>query len=181
MNNVIYDNIVVVSTNKTCWDEGEKPKNEQSELISINICLLTINTLRTHSRCSFVIKPQKSTISDYCFETTGLTEKIVNSGSDLATTSKNIITKFNTQNRVVASYGNESYEDLKENEIVGNRHINIQSMLPIIFNLKSEVDLLSATKIVGIEYEGEEYDTLNNAFNASRVLAEIIRGGMSHK
>ncbi len=178
MNNKLsYDNIVVINTQTTCW-EDQQPIDEESEIILISVCLLSVNTLRTHSPSCFVIKPTKSSISDFCYEITGLTQAAVNNGIHLHKALEAISSKFNIKNRVAACYGLFP-EELKNH--FNNRQINIQSMLPIVFNLKEELDLVEAAEVSGIEYEGELYDVKNNAINASRVLAEIIRGGIAHK
>lgn len=183
-NKIIYDNIIVVSTNVTCWDEDEDRLNENSELISVNCCMLSVDTLRTHTNSMFLIKPQRSNISDYCYELTGITQKSVDNALGIDDVLKKIEYKFNTRSRVWATFGLEdknNIENLKDKNIFNKHHINIKCLMPIIFNMKQELDIFDAVAAAGLQYEGDAYSTKDYAYNASRVLAEVIRGGVSHK
>lgn len=181
MTDIVYDNIVVMGAERTRWEPGTRPKEEKQEIIQVNVCLLNISSLRTYSQSSFLVKPQVSTISEYCFEQTGITQEMVENAKTLTEVREIIENKFDTPNHVMASYTNEARRLLTDQSFIIPRHINVQTMFSIIFNTKRDCLLDEAIKIAGLKYEGDPLSPMSKVYNTSRVLAEVIRGGMTHK
>jgi inhibitor of KinA sporulation pathway (predicted exonuclease) len=186
-NNIFYDNIVVINTESTCWEDGKKPENEEQEIIEIGVCLLSVVTLQPHSVKQIIIKPERSKISEHCFELTGLSQEDVDCGISLSAACDVLRNTFKTKNRVWASYGEydkkmfNSY--CKQNAIeypFNNRFINVKSMLPIVMGTMKEVNLANALEIIDSDEEYGQHCAVINVGNVARVLAETIRGGSAY-
>lgn len=184
---VNYDNIVVLNTESTCWEDGTKPKHEEQEIIEIGVCLLNVKTLQVHSDKRLIIKPEKSTISEYCFDLTGLSNDIVSKGISLGDACEILKNIYKTKNRVWASYGEYDKKMFnyycKENKIeypFNNRFINVKSMFPIVFGIGKELSLSSAMKTSDIFEEELGHCAGENVINVANILCEIIRGGSAN-
>ena len=66
------DQILVVDVESSCW-EGSPPEGEESEIIEIGICVVDTRQLQRISKHSILVRPEKSTVSDFCTELTTLT------------------------------------------------------------------------------------------------------------
>ncbi|HUY00892.1 MAG TPA: 3'-5' exonuclease [Candidatus Deferrimicrobium sp.] len=174
------DLIIVVDVESTCW-EGESPKGQEREIIEIGICPLEIATGKRHPKRCIFVKPEKSTISDYCTKLTTLTQDQINTGISLKDACSILEKEFLTKERTWASWGDYDREKFKrecESKNIkypfGPRHINIKNLFAIEIKLAKEVDLEVAMNMLKLPFEGVIHRAVDDAFNMALVLSKVI-------
>lgn len=183
-----FDHIAVVDIECTCYEDNNFPFGEQQEIIEIGICLLGIKSLQTTQKAQYLIRPTKSTVSEFCSDLTGLTQaKLDNEGISFEAACKKIQERFNLKKRVWASYGDfdrkmfqKQCESFNVDYPFNYRHINVKTYLPIVFGLGKEMGMDKALKVAGLKLEGVHHCGADDAWNTSRLLAELIRGGAAY-
>lgn len=177
------DFLVVVDIESTCW-EGEAPEGQQSDIIEIGICLLNLKTLQITKEDSFVVRPQKSTISAFCAKLTGWTQVQVNQGMSFAEACAEIRKKYKTRGRGWASYGNYDLKMFQKQcqcyEVeypFGDQHLNVKQLFNVLQGGHKPVGLSQALKKVDLAFEGQPHKGKDDALNIARLLAQIIGKG----
>src|SRR5690242_16971374 len=100
----LLDQILIIDVEATCWD-GPTPQGQESEIIEIGLCLLETATGRRHSKRSILICPERSTISPFCTQLTGLTQEQVQQGISFTDACALLQIEYQSHQRIWASYG----------------------------------------------------------------------------
>ena len=100
----MLDQVLIVDIEATCW-AGPNPEGQESEIIEIGLCLLEVATRRRHSKCSILVRPERSAVSPFCTQLTGLTQEQVEQGISFAEACSLLQTEYASHRRVWASYG----------------------------------------------------------------------------
>jgi inhibitor of KinA sporulation pathway (predicted exonuclease) len=175
------DQILVIDIEATCWNNGDRPDNETSDIIEIGICPLDVQSRERVKKHSILVKPERSTVSLFCTELTTLTQEIVDQGVSFAEAC-NILTKqFDSQQRVWASYGDYDRnqfqlqcQEMRVNYPFGTRHINVKTLLAIALGLPKEVEILQALKLLNLSLEGTLHRGGDDAWNIAQILACLL-------
>ncbi|MFW5667426.1 MAG: exonuclease domain-containing protein, partial [Coleofasciculus sp.] len=77
------DQILVIDVEATCW-QGKPPPGQESEIIEIGVCLLDCHSHYAVKTESILVKPERSTVSEFCTELTTLTQEQVDQGMSFA-------------------------------------------------------------------------------------------------
>ncbi|MFH1038179.1 MAG: 3'-5' exonuclease [PVC group bacterium] len=100
----LLDQIIVVDVEATCW-EGKAPDEQVNEIIEIGICPLEISTGKRLGKESILVRPDHSTVSEFCTHFTTLTQEQVNKGMSFEAACGVLREKYITRKRTWASYG----------------------------------------------------------------------------
>lgn len=184
---IYFDEIVIVDIESTCYKNNFPPK-EKSEIIEIGVCILNIKTLESSNKTQLLIKPTRSTVSEFCTDLTGLTQnKLDKEGMKFSEACKIMQEKFNTKKRVWASYGDydktmfqNQCKDFKIDYPFNRRHINVKAYLPIVLALNKELGMDRGLEAVGLKMEGVHHCGIDDSANIARILAELIRGSAAY-
>lgn len=65
------DRLLFVDLELTCWC-GDPPPGEQSEIIEVGVAEVDAGDLRITRSGRYLVRPERSSVSDYCTELTGL-------------------------------------------------------------------------------------------------------------
>ena len=71
--------VLVIDVEATCW-RGKQPPGEQRALIEIGLCAFDTERGKPAEKRSILIKPQCSTISEFCTELTSITPEMAAAG-----------------------------------------------------------------------------------------------------
>jgi inhibitor of KinA sporulation pathway (predicted exonuclease) len=176
--------INIVDIESTCWDKPEeKPQGEQNEIIEIGIVALDVQTLEITDKQSILIKPQFSTVSPFCTQLTTLTQELLDKeGVSLTHALEILKAKYKPSMRTWASYGDYDREAFKTNcarigapYVWGSTHLNIKNLLALHKNLKREIGMSEACKLLGIPMTGIHHRGLDDAENIAKIYSKIIR------
>ncbi len=179
------DQILVIDVESTCWD-GPTPDGQSSEIIEIGICLIDVPSLERLDKRSLLVKPERSTISDFCTELTTLKPQIFASAGTLADAVKTLKKEFGSQDRLWASWGD--YDRRQFERVCGEAgvgypfgvsHLNVKSLFAVAHGLSHEVGLDGACSKLGMEMEGTHHRGDDDAWNIAGVLCKLLRDSRS--
>jgi len=174
------DQILVVDLESTCW-KGAPPPGQDNEIIEIGLCVLDVASGERLDNPSILVRPLHSTVSQYCTELTTLTQADVDFGISLRDACRILEEKYNSKERLWASYGDYDRKQFKKecrahniDYPFGDGHINVKSLFAVVRNLPQEVPLDVALKHLGFPLEGTHHRGGDDAWNIARILAEIL-------
>ena len=180
------DKLIVCDLECTCWqqeagkDRSQLPRLEESEIIEIGICTLDLNSLKIEDSDGIIVKPYTSTVSEFCTELTSLTQDDVDKGIPLPDACQILRKKYDSKNRVWASYGQydkNMFEKECTNKHInypfGGLHINIKAVVETIYG--ESLGMARALDKMKIELEGRHHRGISDAWNIAKIYAEILR------
>lgn len=184
---ISYSEIIILDLESTCWETGNTnpPNGQRQEIIEIGIAILNTQSLRITDEVSIVIKPEHSTISQYCTNLTSLTQADVDEGISLEEASALMMDEFKTHKRPWGSWGawdrDMLHRDCELKDVIfplTNRHINIKALFPIVFNLSKDCGLDKACELLKLPFEGRHHRGIDDAKMTAKIFAECLRGGV---
>ncbi len=174
------DQIIVIDVEATCW-ESEPPEGQENEIIEIGICLLDVETGNRSGKQSVLVKPEKSTVSEFCTNLTSLTQEDVKKGISFEEACAILKKEYRTKQRVWASYGDYDRRQFERQCLTrdisypfGPTHINVKNLFAIVSRLSHEVGMSEALKILDLPLEGVHHRGEDDAWNIARILWEIL-------
>ncbi len=173
------DQIIVIDIESTCW-EGDPPEGQESEIIEIGICPIEVASGNRLENQSLIVKPERSTVSEYCTKLTTLTQEQVEKGISFEEACSILKTKYLTKERIWASYGDydrRQFEKLCRSRNIGypfgTRHINVKSLFAVIHALPREVGMSEALTSLDLPLEGVHHRAGDDAWSVAGILAEL--------
>ena len=174
------DLINVIDVEATCW-EGKTPTEEESEIIEIGICTLNVSTGKRVDKESILIKPERSTVSEFCTQLTTLTTEQLATGISFAEAGKLLRKKYLSRDRVWASYGQyDKNQFTRQCQSFGisypfnQRHLNVKTLFALQQKLSREVGMSEALEILNISLEGTHHRGVDDAWNIALILANLL-------
>lgn len=174
------DQIIVVDVESTCW-QGSKPAGQESEIIEIGICTVDIASLQRLEKESILVKPERSTVSEFCTQLTTLTQPQVEQGIAFEAACSILKKKYLSKERIWASYGDydrrqfeRQCQSLKVSYPFGTRHINVKSLCAIIRALPEEVGMDKALELLNLPLEGTHHRGGDDAWNIAGILSKLL-------
>jgi inhibitor of KinA sporulation pathway (predicted exonuclease) len=180
---LLYDKIIVIDIEATCWETKEETLLNSREIIEIGICKLILSTGQIENKQSFYIQPEVSEVSDFCTRLTGITkEKLEKEGTTLQKALKKINAKYSAKYRIYAGYGEFDKEiieaECKAKAIENpfrNDYLNIKTLFSLVHSQEKSLGLLKELEIVGIPFEGNNHSGADDAYNAAKLLHSILK------
>jgi inhibitor of KinA sporulation pathway (predicted exonuclease) len=175
------DQILVVDIEATCWS-GTPPDGQESEIIEIGVCTLDVASGEPIGKRSILVKPERSRVSEFCTELTGLTQKQVASlGIPFDKACAVLEREFASKKRVWASYGdydrNLFQRQCQMREVrypFNDGHINVKNMFALIHCLPYEVGMVRALEILDVALEGTHHRGDDDAWNVAKILSKTL-------
>jgi inhibitor of KinA sporulation pathway (predicted exonuclease) len=174
------DQILVVDIEATCW-EGAIPSEEESEIIEIGICPLDIATGQRLEKESILVKPERSRVSEFCTQLTTLTQEQVDRGISFKDACSLLRKKYLSKDRIWASYGDydrsQFQRQCQSHSITypfGNRHLNVKSLLAVVYALPGEVGMAQALELLNLPLEGTHHRGGDDAWDIARILSKLL-------
>lgn len=174
------DQILVVDLEATCW-EGDPPEGESSEIIEIGLCALDVATGERSAPQGILVRPERSTLSDYCQKLTTITPEMLEGARPFGAACALLVTEYDSPHRTWASYGD--YDRIKLIQQCadwgvpypfGRSHINVKNLFALQQGLKAEVGLQKATASLGLSFEGTIHRGVDDAWNIAAVLNRVL-------
>lgn len=186
----LLDQVLVVDVEATCWD-GPVPKGQESEIIEIGLCLLETASGKRHCKRSILVRPERSTVSSFCTQLTGLTQEQVEQGMSFAQACALLQNDYLSHQRVWASYGDSDRlrfeKQCRECQVIypfGPKHVNVKILFALHHALPREVGMAQALRILDLPLEGTHHSGADDAWNIATIFARILQkrtipGGVS--
>ncbi|HPL68911.1 MAG TPA: 3'-5' exonuclease [Brevefilum sp.] len=176
------DQILVIDVEATCW-EGDPPAGQSSEIIEIGLCMLDVSSGERSARRAIMVKPQRSTLSEYCIQLTTITPEMLADGLSFAEACAVLGEEYRAHQRTWASFGDyDRLQFIKQCEAwdipypFGRSHINVKNLLALQLGLKREVGLQRGCSLLGLTFEGSLHRGVDDAWNIAAVLEWVLLG-----
>ena len=174
------DQILVIDLEATCW-QGSPPEGQESDIIEIGLCTLEVATGRRLDKACIIVRPERSTVSEYCTALTTLTQEEVEQGISLREACSLLQTKYGSKERLWASFGDYDRRMFEQECAThdvpypfGKGHINVKSLFAVVQNLDRELPLDEAMNWLGFPLEGHHHRGEDDAWNIARILGHLL-------
>jgi inhibitor of KinA sporulation pathway (predicted exonuclease) len=176
------DTFLIVSIEASCWEKPlDQPIGQKNEIIEIGAAHLSLTKLTIGNSHNFIIKPSKSTISEFCTRITGLTQARVDKGMSFAEACVLLTKKLNSINMPFITYGEFDKKIFKwqcddmKIQYPFPSHWDFSQTFAKMMGLEHEVSLPVAMKLMGLEFEGMRHKGRDEAYNIARLMAETFK------
>lgn len=176
----LSDEMLIIDVESTCWKDWIAPPGEESEIIQIGLCLFNVASALPHNKRSIVIRPERSRVSEFCTEFTGLTQAEVDKGTSFRRACSLLQVEYQTQRRTWGSWGdydrNRFTDQCHNRKIIypfGDRHQNLKNDFATLMGLPEEVEIPDALRLLNMEFVGKLHRGDDDAWNIARILSEM--------
>lgn len=173
------DSLVFFDIEQTCWENGEEPKGFVPETIQIGICEYNPITDTIGRKNSYFVK-SKSTLSEYCTNLTGITNKKLKTARSLTEVCNKIAESY-SKHKVWVSWGRDDLMLKKDCDAQGAtspvsiNHLDFSVFYATMFGLRKFPSLLQSLKKNDIEFEGDQHDAMYDAINTANLYSVVSK------
>jgi inhibitor of KinA sporulation pathway (predicted exonuclease) len=173
----------VVDVEATCWDRGQPP-GAVSEIIEIGLTVVDLATAERLARHRILVRPVRSTVSEFCTELTGLTQHEVDGGVAFAEACRLLAVEHRAGSRPWASWG-----DYDRNLFTrqcrhtptpypfGRHHTNAKAVFTEAHGLRKRPGMAQALEIAGLRLEGRHHRGEDDAWNIAALVLHLSERG----
>lgn len=175
-------NILIVDLESTCWNNKEEQKEQKSEIIEIGYTPIINGEIGKSD--SIFIKPEYSSVSNFCENLTTLSQKFIDENGEGIKEAynkfKGIISKFDTW----GSWGQYDLNQLKRMfelykipDFLPLNHINVKTLFANKVLGKKEFKKgspVDALKKFGEKFDGIHHRGSDDSHNIARVYLHLI-------
>jgi len=175
------DKILVCDVESTCW-AGFPPKGERSEIIEIGVVPVDLRTHEIGEGESIYVYPERSTVSDYCTDLTGITTKILkDKGVKYVDAIRTLTEKYDSRKYTMISWGDYDKNmfwkmaDLHVTDYpFPPTHINLKYFFGMWIGMTNLIGLKKALDKLGMEFEGVQHCGRDDAYNTARIFVAML-------
>lgn len=182
MGNWKFNEVVVLDLEATCWETSEETALNTSEIIEIGICTLDTVTGEIRQAQSIIVKPNISSISQFCEELTGITQDMARQGISFECAMTILRQEYGTHKKILAAYGNYDKTMLLQEcsrfaikPPIGPTYLNISGLASLKSKAGKRLSLSHACEHFGLPFEGRLHRGIDDAVMAAKILWEIIK------
>ena len=175
------DYITVIDLECTCWD-GPPPPGQTNEIIEIGLCELNLRTLTAGKPCCIMVRPERSSVSEFCTKLTTLTQADVEKGVPFIEACRLLKKEHDGKARTWASWGDfdrRQFErqcaDARIAYPFGPTHLNVKNLFALVHGLTHETGMDGALQKLGMKLQGTHHRGVDDAANIARILADVLR------
>lgn len=179
--------ILIIDLEKTCWQTKEEKLNNKSEIIQIGVVDLDFKTLNIKRKKSILIKTEKSVISEYCENLTGINDYLLKREGINFEKAINILEKeWGIANKKLVFWGND-YNDLensikekKLNNKLSKNFFNFANFYSHIYYMINQepfrnIGLRTALTHHSIDFIGNQHNAIYDALNTAILYKKIMK------
>jgi len=175
------DVVLLIDVEATCWNTTP-PEGMKMEIIEIGISAVDYITKEIRLKETIIIKPEYSTVSEFCNElTTHTQENLDKVGISFAEACKILEDKFKSKDRIWMSWGeydkNQFQRDCEKKGVrypFGRTHINMKPLFSIAYGITKDLGVGQALEHLGMEFEGTPHRGDDDAYNIARILQKVF-------
>ncbi|WP_406369189.1 exonuclease domain-containing protein [Streptomyces sp. NBC_00647] len=173
----------VVDVEATCW-EGPPPPGAVSEIIEIGLTVVDLDKGVRVEKHRLLVRPARSTVSDFCTELTGLTQDEVAGGLDFAAACRELAARHRTGERPWASWGDYDRHQFTRQCAAtttpypfGHRHTNAKAAFTTAYGLRKRPGMAQALRIAELPLEGRHHRGEDDAWNIAALILGLAGRG----
>ncbi|MGV9680484.1 exonuclease domain-containing protein [Nocardia sp. NPDC003482] len=174
----------VIDVEATCW-QGKQPKDQTSEIIEIGLCVIDLTTLERVDKHSVLVRPEHSTVSEFCTRLTTLTQEQVDGGVGFAAACEWLRREQDSTGRVWASWGAYDRKQFESQCAAtgveypfGPHHINAKAEFSESLGTTQRFGMAGALRLRQIPLEGTHHRGGDDAWNIAALIIDMIRRGV---
>jgi inhibitor of KinA sporulation pathway (predicted exonuclease) len=173
----------VVDVEATCWQDGP-PDGQVSEIIEIGLTTVDLSLGQRIGRHRILVRPQRSAVSAFCTELTGLTQAEVEAGISFAAACRRLASEHQAGSRPWASWGDyDRHQFLRQCRASGSEypfgagHTNAKAVFARIHGLRKRPGMAAALAIAGLPLEGRHHRGEDDAWNIAALVLQLNTAG----
>jgi inhibitor of KinA sporulation pathway (predicted exonuclease) len=173
----------VVDVEATCWD-GEPPAGQVSEIIEIGLAVADLAGGRRVERHRILVRPERSAVSAFCTELTGLTQADADSGVSFEAACRMLEREHAAGSRAWASWGDYDRRQFERQcQAVGVGypfgavHVNAKAAFGRARGLRRQPGMATALRIAGLPLEGRHHSGADDAWNIAALILGLHASG----
>lgn len=173
----------VVDVEATCWP-GRPPAGQVNEIIEIGVTVIDLSARQRVAKHRLLVAPERSTVSEFCTELTGLTQTEVDSGMGFAEACARLTAEHAAAKRGWASWGEyDRKQFLRQCDATstpypfGARHVNAKAVFADAFGLPRPVGMAQALRIAELPLEGRHHRGDDDSWNIAALILLLAGRG----
>ncbi len=173
----------VVDVEATCW-EGPNPDGQPNEIIEIGLCVLDMGALERVDRRSILVRPERSSVSEFCTRLTTLTPEQVAGGVGFAAGCAALVEEFDAAGRPWASWGDYDRRQFERQCAAtgvpypfGDRHTNAKRAFSESRGTTKRFGMDAALRSAGLPLIGTHHRGDDDAWNIAGLIIDMCRQG----
>lgn len=175
------DRVLVVDFEETCW-EGPPPEGERPEIIEIGLSEIAFDRrdpeiVRTGR---FLVRPQFSTISEFCTGLTGITPQMAHKqGRPLQEVVGTVQKKFGGQAKTWVAWGRDDKDIARDCSALdiqspfSDSYIDLGQLYGAMTGATKAIGLSTALDEFDLEFQGCKHSGEDDAFNTARLFIRL--------
>lgn len=171
----------VIDVEATCW-EGPPPAGQSSEIIEIGVCELNTQTLERARRQAILVRPERSKVSTFCTQLTGLSAQDVAAGVAFEEACTLLRHEFRSDSRPWASWGDYDRKQFDSQCALcgvpypfSARHTNAKKVFTQAHALRKRPGMAQALAFAELPLEGRHHRGVDDAWNIAALILSLIQ------
>jgi inhibitor of KinA sporulation pathway (predicted exonuclease) len=171
----------VVDIEATCWARDD-PERHVSDIIEIGLTTVDLAGSERLARHKILVRPERSTVSGFCTELTGLTQEEVDSGVSFAEACDLLATEHKAADRPWASWGDYDQSQFRRQCAAtgtgypfGEVHVNAKSVFGAVY--RGRHGMKRALELAGLPLEGRHHDGADDSWNIAALILHLQAAG----
>ncbi|WP_101789798.1 3'-5' exonuclease [Nonomuraea indica] len=177
------DLLNVVDVEATCW-KGTPPPGAVSEIIEIGLTVVDLRAGERLARHRILVRPERSAVSAFCTELTGLTQAEVDTGVSFAQACRTLAAEHRAGARPWTSWGDYDRRQFTRQCRAagvpcpfGRRHVNAKAAFTGALGLPRRPGMAQALRVAGLPLEGRHHRGEDDAWNIAALVLFLARRG----
>jgi inhibitor of KinA sporulation pathway (predicted exonuclease) len=173
----------VVDVEATCWRDAPPP-DQPFEIIEIGLTIVDLVERRRVAKHRLLVRPERSTVSEFCTELTGLTQAEVDTGLSFGEACRLLTEEHRADSRVWASWGDYDRKQFTQQcaatEVpypFGSRHVNAKAVFGEAQGWSKGVGMHRALEVAGLPLEGRHHCGADDAWNIAALILGLAADG----
>ncbi|SFG80916.1 Inhibitor of the KinA pathway to sporulation, predicted exonuclease [Streptomyces mirabilis] len=174
----------VVDVEATCW-AGSQPPGAVSEIIEIGLTVIDLDAGERLARHRILVRPVRSTVSEFCTELTGLTQHEVDQGVSFAEACQLLAAEHRAGTRPWVSWGDyDQHQFTRQCQATrtpypfGRHHTNAKAVFTEAYGLRKRPGMAQALEIAGRRLEGRHHRGEDDAWNIAALVLHLSERGV---
>lgn len=170
----------VIDVEATCW-AGRVPAGQVGEIIEIGLTVVDLDAGARIAEHRILVRPERSTVSEFCTELTGLTQPEVDTGIGFTDACRLLATEHRAGLRPWASWGDYDRKQFQRQCAAtgteypfGQRHTNAKQVFAQAYGLNRPQGMAGALHIAGLPLEGRHHRGEDDAWNIAALVLDIV-------
>lgn len=184
-----HNKLLVYDLELTCWEkklfdgslDKSPPEGMENEIIQFGYVIIDKQTNKIIEKGSWIIKPKKSKISEFCEGLTGISQEKVDKEGISFEKFRKIISQKGWKYIPNMSWGYRDHYQLKEHcekrnldFPLSDTHNCAKSLFSSWTGRSKGWGVKRAIERLGLEFEGDQHDAMWDAYNTALILLNSI-------